>query len=193
MLGIARRKTRRSQLVKAELGESFDHFMQAATHAAGGVGATMGPKAADGVHRVKEGASHGWESTMAALAPLAAAAAEGAREAGRSTKQAGRKAGKASVKKMRAVTPKRESRMSRRRWPMLAGLLAAGAAVGAAGALVMRRRRQQQWQEYDPSHAMDPVAANADEKAGGAPDPMMNGTVDPATLDGVVDSSKGRH
>ncbi|GAA4453821.1 hypothetical protein GCM10023170_044580 [Phytohabitans houttuyneae] len=192
MLGLARRKTR-SQLVKAELGESFDHFMQAATHAAGGVGATMGPKAADGAHRVKESASSGWESTMATLAPLAAAAAEGAREAGRTTKRAGRKARKAGATKMRAVSPKKESRMSRRRWPMLAGLLAAGAAVGAAGALVMRRRKQQQWQEYDPSHAMDPVAANADEKTGGAADPSMNGTVDTATLDGVVDSTKGRH
>jgi hypothetical protein len=192
VLGIARRKTR-SQLVKAELGESFDHFMQAATHAAGGVGATMGPKAADGVHRVKEGASHGWESTMAAFAPLAAAAAEGAREAGRTTKRAGRKARRAGATKMRAVSPKKESRMSRNRWPMLAGLLAAGAAVGAAGALVMRRRKQQQWQEYDPSHAMEPVAANADEKMDGTADPTMNGSVDSATLDGVVDSTKGRH
>lgn len=192
MLGMARRKTR-SQLVKAELGESFDHFMQAATHAAGGVGATMGPKAADGMHRVRESASHGWESTMATLAPLAAAAAEGAREAGRTTKRAGRKARRAGATKMRAVSPKKESRMSRSRWPMLAGLLAAGAAVGAAGALVMRRRKQQQWQEYDPSHAMEPVAADMDETTSGATDPSMNGTVDTATLDGVVDSTKGRH
>ncbi|GAA4678944.1 hypothetical protein Prum_043540 [Phytohabitans rumicis] len=149
MLGIGRRKTR-SQLVKAELGESFDHFMQAATHAAGGVGATMGPRTADGVDRVKSAASQGWESTMAALAPLAVAALDGAREAGRTTRKAGSKA--------RSVTTKKESRMSRNRWPMLAGLLAAGAAVGAAGALVMRRRKQQQWQEYDPNKAIDPTA-----------------------------------
>jgi hypothetical protein len=130
---------------------------------------------------------------MAAFAPLAAAAAEGAREAGRSTKRAGRNARRAGTTKMRAVTPTRESRMSRKRWPMLAGMLAAGAAVGAAGALVMRRRKQQQWQEYDPSHAMDPVAADADEKIDGTTDPSMNGTVDSANLDGVVDSTKGRH
>jgi hypothetical protein len=189
---MARRRTR-SQQVKAELGESFDHFMQAATHAAGGVGATMGPKAADGMHRVKESASHGWESTIAAFAPLAAAAAEGAREAGRTTKRAGRKARRTGATKMRAVSPTKESRMSRNRWPMLAGMLAVGAAVGAAGALVMRRRKQQQWQEYDPSHAMEPVAADADEKMDGTADPTMNGTVDSATLDGVVDSTKGRH
>jgi hypothetical protein len=192
VLGMARRRTR-SQQVKAELGESFDHFMQAATHAAGGVGATMGPKAADGMHRVKESASHGWESTIAAFAPLAAAAAEGAREAGRTTKRAGRKARRTGATKMRAVSPTKESRMSRNRWPMLAGMLAAGAAVGAAGALVMRRRKQQQWQEYDPSHAMEPVAADADEKMDGTADPTMNGTVDSATLDGVVDSTKGSH
>ncbi|WP_173157916.1 hypothetical protein [Phytohabitans suffuscus] len=130
---------------------------------------------------------------MSALAPLAAAAAEGAREAGRTTKQAGRKARRAGATKIRAVTPMKESRMSRRRWPMLAGLLTAGAIVGAAGALVMRRRKQQQWQEYDPGQAMEPVAADADEKTGGAADPTMNGTVDTASLDGVVDSTKGRH
>lgn len=193
MLGMARRKTH-SQLVKAELGESFDHFMQAATHAAGGVGATMGPKAADGMTRVRETASHGWESTMAALAPLAAAAAEGAREAGLSTKRAGRKARRAGARKMRAVTPKRESRMSRNRWPMLAGLLAAGAAVGAAGALVMRRRKQQQWQEYEPSQTMEPVAADTGETSMDVTgDATMNGTVDSATLDSVMDPTKGRH
>lgn len=191
MLGMARRKTR-SQLVKAELGESFGHFMQAATHAAGGVGATMGPRAADGVHRVRESASHGWESTMATLAPLAAAAAEGAREAGRGTKRAGRKARKAGGMKMRAISPKKEPRMSRGRLPMLIGLLAAGAAVGAAGALVMRRRKQQQWQEYEPSHAMEPVAADMGETTDGVADPSMNGTVDTAALDGVMDSTKGR-
>ncbi|MFC0533003.1 hypothetical protein [Phytohabitans kaempferiae] len=154
----------------------------------------MGPRAADGVHRVKEGATHGWESTMAALAPLAAAAAEGAREASRTTKRAGSKARQAGATKMRAVTPKRESQMSRKRWPMLAGLLAAGAAVGAAGALVMRRRKQQQWQEYDANQAIEPVAADTGDK-GDSASPSMNGTgkVDSGTLDGVVDSTKGRH
>ncbi|MFD0741184.1 hypothetical protein ACFQ1L_03890 [Phytohabitans flavus] len=192
MLGFARRNQTRSQLVKAELGESFDHFMQAATHAAGGVGETMGPKAADGMQRVRDGASHGWESTLAALGPLAAAAAEGAREAGRTTKRAGRSAGRAGAAKMRAVTPKRESRTSRRRWPMLAGLMVAGAAMGATGALVMRRRKLQQWQEYDPSQAMGPIAADADEKMDGTVDPTMNGTIASETLDGVADTTKGR-
>jgi hypothetical protein len=158
VFGMGRRQTR-SQLVKSELGESFDHFMQAATHAAGGVGATVGPRATDGVDRVKGAAAHGWESTMAAFAPLAAAAADGARQAGRTTSRAGRRT-------QRVVMRKKEPRMSRQRWPMLAGLLAAGTAIGAAGALVMRRRKQQQWQEYDPSQPIEPTrASTVDDKA----------------------------
>jgi hypothetical protein len=153
VFGMGRRDTR-GQLVKNELGESFDHFMQAATHAAGGVGATVGPRAAQGVDRVNGATAQGWESTLAAFAPLAAAAADGAREAGRTTSRAGRRT-------QRAVMRKKVPQMSGRRWPMLAGLLAAGATVGAAGALVMRRRKQQQWQEYDPSQPIEPTPAPA--------------------------------
>jgi cytoskeletal protein RodZ len=72
---------------------------------------------------------------------------------------------KAEAKNARAVGQK-ESDMSRKRWSMLAGLLAAGAAVGAAGALVMRRRKRQQWEEYGPSPALESAA----EKAKGSVD-----------------------
>jgi hypothetical protein len=75
---------------------------------------------------------------------------------------------------------------------MLAGLLAGGAALGAASALVMRRRRQQQWQEYNPSHSIEPIAADAGGKTGRTADPSMNGPVDSTTFDGVIDSTKSR-
>lgn len=160
MFGLGRRKTH-SQLVKAELGESLDHFMRAATHAAGGVGTTVGPRMQTAreyvgptATRVKDTATSGWQSTMTAFAPLAAAAADGARQAGSTAR-------KARSKKMR-VTRKKESLMARRRWSMLTGLLAAGAVLGAAGAMAVRRRRQQDWDSYDPDHSLDAVRSDAE-------------------------------
>lgn len=179
MFGIARRKTR-SELVKAELSESFDHLMQAATHAASGVGATVGPRvnAAMGyvspaTGKVKDAATSSWASTMAAVAPLALAAAEGARQAG----GVARKAKSTNLKAMR----KKESHMSRKRWPMLAGLLAGGTVVGAAGAMVMRRRKQQQWDEYDPGRALESTRDDAGSMmASVGDDPLRNSSMAPA-------------
>jgi len=159
VLGIRRRAARsRAQLAKHELNESFEHLMQAATYVAGGVGATVGPRMnaardlmSPATGKMRNTASHSWESTIAALAPLAAAARDGAREA---SKTAGKTARKAKTKNVKAFG-KKESNMSRKRWPMLAGLLAAGAAAGAAGALVMRRRKRQQWEEYAPSRSLE--------------------------------------
>ena len=84
------------QLVRAELGESFGHFRQAATHAAGGVGATVGPRVqaarvylSPTATRVAQTAANGWGSTMTMIAPLAVAALAGAREAGTAAGQTG--------------------------------------------------------------------------------------------------------
>jgi hypothetical protein len=63
----------------------------------------------------------------AALVPLAAAAA-----------RAGVKAPKT-----------KESKMSRKRTRLLAGLLAAGTVAGVTGALVARRRSRSRWEEYE--------------------------------------------
>ncbi len=92
-------ETTRQDLARAEFVESMDHFRQAATHAAGGLGATVGPKVGlgMGVARDKMGsargyvgtarayvvpgtakmtraASRGWDSTIAFVMPLAEAA-----------------------------------------------------------------------------------------------------------------------
>jgi hypothetical protein len=119
--------------------------VQAANHAAGGVNATVGPRMHAARERVtpatdkaRTAAAAGLGATAAALAPLATAARKGGRRA----------IGKTPVKPAR-------------RWPRIATLLAAGAAVGAAGAFIMRRRRQQ-WQEYDPS---SPVETTRDLRA----------------------------
>lgn len=172
MFGIGRRKTHR-ELAKSELSESFDHFMQAATHAAGGVGKTVGPRVhiarqyvTPAAGRIREGAATGWGTTMTALTPLAVAATDGARQAGSMARRTRAK----NMKRLR----RSESRMSGSRWPMLAGLLLAGAAVGTVGAIAMRRRQQQQWDEYDPSRPLDDADAlidNALRDSAGRPAP----------------------
>ncbi|MBF9131718.1 hypothetical protein I0C86_22535 [Plantactinospora sp. S1510] len=161
MFGFGGRRSRR-KLAKAELGESLDHLMRAATHAASGVGAAVGPRAdaaraylSPTANMVRQTASDGWESTMTRFAPLAvaaAAAADGAR-------QAGSVALKARSKKMKAM--RKKNSMMRRRWPMLTGLLVAGAVAGAMGAAAMRRRGRQPWDEYDPAATLDAVRDDA--------------------------------
>lgn len=75
MLGLARKT--RGERMRAELAESWDHFLAAATHAANGVGSSVGPQA----KRMRGLASRGWDSTSTAIAPLAAAYREGAADA----------------------------------------------------------------------------------------------------------------
>ncbi|MBE1486256.1 hypothetical protein [Plantactinospora soyae] len=162
MFGFGGRRSRR-KLAKAELGESLDHLMRAATHAASGVGAAVGPRAdaaraylSPTATMVRRTASDGWESTMTRFAPLAvaaAAAADGARQAGSVALKA------RSKKKMKAM--RKKNSMMRRRWPMLTGLLVAGAVAGAVGAAAMRRRGRQPWDEYDPAATLDAVRDDA--------------------------------
>ncbi|BCJ71614.1 hypothetical protein CS0771_11580 [Catellatospora sp. IY07-71] len=140
MLGF-RHKTR-GELMRDEMGQSWEHFLQAATHAAGGVGASFGPTTG----RMRRATSRGVDSTMTTLAPLVAAYREGAADAMKSSQKAYAKA----AKKKKGAHVSRGGNTG-----MLIGLLAAGAAVGIAGALVMKRRRQQQWSEYDPSQALE--------------------------------------
>ena len=143
MFGRRQRKTH-SQLMRAELSEGFGHLSQAAAHAAGGVGATVGPKwdtakqhLPPSIGQARTVAAHGLDSTMAAFAPLLLAARSGAATATTKARKARTKAGK------------KESGMSRKRTTLLVGLLAAGAAAGAAGAMVARRRNRARWDEYE--------------------------------------------
>ncbi|GHJ46548.1 hypothetical protein Cs7R123_38900 [Catellatospora sp. TT07R-123] len=146
MLGFKPHKTR-GELMRDEMGQSWDHFLQAATHAAGGVGHRIGPTTG----KMRRATSGGIDSTMSSLAPLIAAYREGAASAS------------STAKKAKAKARKKESQVSHRNTKMLVGLLAAGIAAGAVGALVVRRRRQQQWSEYDPSQALE--SARSDSRA----------------------------
>ena len=46
--------TTRQDLARAEFVESMDHFRQAATHAAGGLGATVGPRVGTGMDMARD-------------------------------------------------------------------------------------------------------------------------------------------
>jgi hypothetical protein len=153
-------------MARAELGESFDHFMRAATLAATGVGARVGPRVesargylAPQTARLKGAANGGWTSTMAALAPIAAAASDGARQAGT---KAGKTKAKGMKKKMQKATGRQQSS---RRWPRALGVLVLTAGGAAAFAAMRRRRQQQQWDEYDPSHSLVEPESGLDKAA----------------------------
>jgi hypothetical protein len=136
-------KTHR-QLVREELGETFDHALRAAGYATSGVDAKVRPRVAAAreylsptAGKVRERAVQGWGSTRSRFAPFTEAA-------------------QARVAKIKDAKSARRTgaKMSRRRWPVLIGLLASGAAVGALGALIMRRRRQQ-WEGYEADEAFE--------------------------------------
>jgi len=96
----------RQDLARAEFVESMDHIRQAATHAAGGLGATVGPKVGlgmdiardkvgsargvvgtarayvvPGTAKMTRAASRGWDTTIAFVMPLADAARAGSTRA----------------------------------------------------------------------------------------------------------------
>jgi hypothetical protein len=156
-------------LAKHEFGQGVEHFKAAATHAARGTGATVGPKinSAKGrvqpaVGRARDVASSSWGSTVATLAPLAAAATEGARLAGRKadkeTSKNVKKLDKSAKRLDRTARKALAQKKSKSGKGRLLGITLAGLAVGAAGAAVLRRKQRQQWDEYDPSR---PIASGA--------------------------------
>ncbi len=141
-----RRNRTHGEMARAELGEGFGHLRRAATHAAGGVGAAVGPRLSSamelvgpGTDRVRGVASQGWGSTVAALTPLMDAARTGAAEAGR------RSAARAGMK----MTKKKASRKPGKRTGILVSLVAVGVAAGAVGAMAARRRSRSRWEEYE--------------------------------------------
>ncbi|SBT52949.1 hypothetical protein GA0070621_4612 [Micromonospora narathiwatensis] len=186
MFGIGRRRTQ-GQLAMTELNQGIGHLRQAAAYAAKGAGTRVGPRvqAARGAVvpaavMVRDRASSGLASTVAALTPLVLAMREaGAEAAGRSA--AGRKAAakqaavsrKAKAKNLRAARKKQKRHSAGR----MAGLLAAGTVAGLAGAMAMRRRREQQeWAEYDMAGRLAPMHEDVDTIVVETPDPSAKVT-----------------
>jgi hypothetical protein len=187
----------RQDLVRAEFGESAELFRQAAAHAAGGLGATVGPHLGSAKNTAKDKfgsakssakdktasarglvkptagrvttvASQGWNSTLAAVAPLTEAAKQGsahgtklrAKELNQKTHK--NKGGKENTS-WTAFTSAKETESTSHTG--LYVLLATGAAVGAAGALAARRRTRTKWSEYEPASLHSDASSFADAGA----------------------------
>ncbi|HEY1488016.1 MAG TPA: hypothetical protein VGF84_18055 [Micromonosporaceae bacterium] len=184
----------------------MDLFRQAAAHAAGGLGATVGPHlgsakstakdktaSARGMvgptaDRVTSAASHSWDSTLAAFAPLAEAARQGSdhgtklrakdlsqkNKNNKSIKDTKRAKDQASW--MAFTSAKSEPEPTSHTGLYL--LLATGAAVGAAGALVARRRTRTHWNEYEPASIQSDASSFADAGATSKSMPGADGDAD---------------
>jgi hypothetical protein len=114
-----------------ELSQSYGHLKMAAAHAAGGAAERVTPS----YDRARVVAARRWNTTKGTFSPLYEQMREGAANA------RGRKP---------------EPEMKRNKWPVVIGLVAAGAAAGAAGAMIARRRRvAAQWDEYDPVPSLE--------------------------------------
>jgi hypothetical protein len=201
VFGIGRRKTQ-GQLAKAELNQGIGHLRQAATYAAKGAGATVGPRvqAARGAVAptaviVRDRASSGVASTVAALAPLVLAMRNAqAQSAGKAIVDRKAAAAKqvAASKKVKAKNMKAAKKKQKSRGGMMTGLLAAGTVAGLAGAMAMRRRREQQeWAEYDPTGKLDPMREDVDTIVVETPDPSAKVTDASATGAGSSTVAKG--
>lgn len=173
MVAFRRRPVKtHARLAKKELREGMTHFAQAATHAADGMGATVGPRLTEARTRVSPAASKmktaavaGMGGTVATLAPLAIAAREGVRKArpGNSGQAKDGRGRKAKAGKGRAAGRQQDTRQ-RGQFSRIVKLLMAGAAVGGAAAMVLRRRRrQQEWEEYDPGRPLEAAAGATTE------------------------------
>ncbi|MEU7571531.1 MULTISPECIES: hypothetical protein [unclassified Micromonospora] len=165
VFGIGRRKTQ-GQLAKAELNQGIGHLRQAASHAAKGAGATVGPRVqaarvavAPTAVMVRDRASSGVASSAAALAPVLLAVRSARTEAAGKARTGRRAvAAKQSAMTKKAKSMKPGKKKQRRSRGMTAGLLVAGTVAGLAGAMAMRRRREQQeWAEYDPTGTLGPT------------------------------------
>ncbi len=156
---LLRRDSRtRTQQFGGEMSESFDHLGKAASIAATGAAERIGP----GVEATREAAVKGWESMVAAMAPVVAAAVDSARARAADAEKTARKAGRSAKQTARqradsaavALRLKEPPKSHKGRW--LFGALAVGAAAGVAGALVARRRTPQ-WEEYAPERTLGEV------------------------------------
>jgi hypothetical protein len=156
-----RRKSRGTRM-KNELGLSVDHFKRAATLAAQETSATVGPKLNAAVDRVqpaaakaKETASSGWDSALATITPLVAAAADNARQVGKVSKKQARKAAKENDKQARKLQKRANKAIGRKqrkgRGSKVLGLALIGTAVGVGAAYAAKRRKAAQWDEYEPA------------------------------------------
>jgi hypothetical protein len=184
-------KSRKSRNVrmKDELGQSVDHLKRAASLAAQETGATVGPKLNAAVDKVqpaavkaKDVASTGWDSALATITPLVAAAADNVRQTGKVTKKQA-KENKKSAQKLQKKANKAVGRKKSRRGSRLMGFALLGTAIGLGAAYAAKRRRAAQWDEYEPAAPLSPSTQVAADDVVFEPEPTTspNGTVSDTT------------
>jgi uncharacterized protein YjbJ (UPF0337 family) len=195
----------RQDLVRAEFGESWNLFRQAAVRAAGGLGASVGPslgmakdtamnktnsargKVKPAAGKVTNAASSSWDSTLAAFAPLADAAKQGSAHARKLDSKKKDKKDDKGTKVLSITTTTTTEEMTSRTG--LYALLATGVVVGAAGALVARRRTRAKWAEYEPGSLHSDASSFIDAGATSTKSYVDKGAE--ATTD-MIDDSAGR-
>ncbi|MEU4557416.1 hypothetical protein AB0F72_03440 [Actinoplanes sp. NPDC023936] len=186
--------------MRNELGQSVDHLKRAATIAAHETSATVAPKfnaAKDRVQpaasKAKGAATDSWDSALAALTPLVAAATDNVRQAGKTTKKQSKKQIKAQQKQAAKLQKKAEKASGRQkgRKGKLAGYALLGTAVGLGAAYVARRRRESQWDEYEPAPATTSRPAGADDAAFEPVEPVVYTTASGTTTAGGTTSANG--
>jgi hypothetical protein len=188
---------RHTEQLMDELAQSYDHLKLAAGHAAGGAAERVTPP----YDRARNMAARRWGSTKSVFAPFYEQMREGAAnarmgghhmhgsETQRRLMQGRLMQGRgAQGRLMQERGAQGRGAQKKNRWPMLVGLLAAGAAVGAAGAVTMRRRRAAaEWDEYEPL-GMGADYGTPDVKAA-ASKKLTEGA---ATVAGSVSSGAGK-
>jgi hypothetical protein len=165
--------------MRAEFEKSMEHFRHAAAHAAGGLGATVGPPVimmrgsamggansalgratmargfiGPAANRVSSAASQGWDTTISTFGPLAESARMAAERAAKlesKRRKNGNGNGSGNGNGMMSRMTFTAQAESKSGHMGLYALLATGAMVGAAGALIARRRTRAKWAEYEPS------------------------------------------
>jgi hypothetical protein len=162
VFGIRKPSRTHSQLLMDELAESANHLRLAAAHAAGGAAEKLTP----GYDRARNVAARGWSSTRVAFQPVYEQAREGAANA-------------------RRTQPGHQ----RSRWTFVAGILAAGAAVGAVGAVMTRRRHTAAWDEYEPLGAETGYGTTEEHRMTGATRKVAAGA---ASVAGSVSNQAGK-
>jgi hypothetical protein len=188
------RRKSRSRRLKNELGQSVDHFRRAATIAAQETSSTVGPKLQTAVDRVqpaavkaKDAASTGWDSALATITPLVAAATDNVRQAGKVSKKQAKKSAKQNKKNAAKLQKRANAAIGRKqnkgRKSRLLGFALIGTAIGVGAAYAAKRRKAAQWDEYDPATPIAPVGG-ADDAAFEPVEPSThttpNGTVSDA-------------
>lgn len=196
MFATMRRKTRNTRM-KNELGQSVDHLKRAASLAAQGTSATVSPKlnaAKDRVQpaatKAKDVASSGWDSALATLTPLVAAASEQVRQTGKVSKKSAKQSAKNNKKNAKKLEKRANKALGRkqgkRKATKLFGYALIGTAVGVGAAYVVKRRQAAQWDEYDPAAPISSTTVVGADDAAFVPDEPVtytspNGTVSDTT------------